>query len=93
MTHDVQKIVDDILDGSDEWTEQLPELLEDPQFRQQYLALMTDESLLAKGVAVEADRRKLNQKTTQKSNKKLILLGAILAAAAALAFAFLIFNQ
>ena len=54
MKYDVQNIVNEVLEGSREWTERLPELLKDREFRQKYVRLMIDESLISDAVAVEA---------------------------------------
>ena len=88
---EVQKIVDEVLDGNSKTLAQLPQLLEDMDFREKYLSLMVDESLLSAAVELEVKNRKL--KKTKKKKKKPIPFVLLSTIAAILAFAVILFQK
>ena len=82
-SRDVQKIVDEVLEGNQDRIKELPELMEDESFRMQYLSLMIDESLLTTAIELETKNNKFKNK-----GKNPILFKTISALAAVLICAF-----
>ena len=83
---DVQRIVDEVLEGNEERINELPMLLEDESFRKRYLALMVDESLLATAIELESKKYKYRKK-----KKKPVLFRNLTVLAAVLMCAFGLF--